>query len=548
MLWVNKRKALIAAFAAGALMSPAASYGAFTTVALSGEDIDGAPGGLRFGDTFGQSPLLNNAGQVLINGGVTGDGVDDTNGWALFTGSVGGGLELTLRQGDAAGVPAGQIGAFASTLKLNQNGDWAVLGRQQSDTNLSPFNFSAIYASDGQGGFRVVAAGDAVSPQDGRAYEGRTRVFLDALSGQNDIGYRDRLDQPGGNPGGFQDEFSFGGDPSSPTVISGPGMPSPITGKQYTQLGVLSVINENGLSAFAADVANPDFSGNQRSLFLRQLGSGSTTVVASTDETAPGLPDAIFSRLDQAAINNAGYLLFHAQLEDSDPFEDRYNRFDDNDQALYLRNPNGDLILVAHESGEVPGGLGTFQNDGGIFNAFGSTVLNGRGDLAFTASLDFERNDAIFIRRADGEYVVLAQDGVTLTDGTVITGVPRVRDNHALALNDLGQIVFEAFADGNESLIAGDVFGDLSVLVSVGDEMLLSDGSTGIISGLDFAGANGGHESGNLTGLNDLGQVLFEARFEDGRSGIFLVTIPEPASLTIALLGGVLIVARRRRG
>lgn len=47
--------------------------------------------------------------------------------------------------------------------------------------------------------------------------------------------------------------------------------------------------------------------------------------------------------------------------------------------------------------------------------------------------------------------------------------------------------------------------------------------------------------------LNDFGQVVYQFSLADGRSGIALYTIPEPASLTLLALGFAALSRRHRR-
>jgi MYXO-CTERM domain-containing protein len=66
------------------------------------------------------------------------------------------------------------------------------------------------------------------------------------------------------------------------------------------------------------------------------------------------------------------------------------------------------------------------------------------------------------------------------------------------------------------------------------------------VSDLDLVVGSGGQD-GHASGLNDLRQVVFSAKFTDGSSGVFLTTIPAPAGGAVALVGLGLLGTRRRR-
>lgn len=92
-------------------------------------------------------------------------------------------------------------------------------------------------------------------------------------------------------------------------------------------------------------------------------------------------------------------------------------------------------------------------------------------------------------------------------------------------------IVFEgSFGGGEEGLFA--LFN--GTLINIIDSTQTLDGKAIDSFGFDSEGVDGN-------------QVAFEVRFDNGSEGIYLATIPEPASAALLGLGGLLVSRRRRR-
>ena len=54
-----------------------------------------------------------------------------------------------------------------------------------------------------------------------------------------------------------------------------------------------------------------------------------------------------------------------------------------------------------------------------------------------------------------------------------------------------------------------------------------------------------GGEDGQGTSFNNAGQLAFWLSFTDGSEGIFVATIPEPASLVVLIVGTGLVLGKR---
>ena len=121
-----------------------------------------------------------------------------------------------------------------------------------------------------------------------------------------------------------------------------------------------------------------------------------------------------------------------------------------------------------------------------------------------------------------------------------------------MALNTAGQLAFlSILTDGSTGIWGTDLGGNLREVVHSGDILQLAPGDARTVIGLSFLGGSG-NSDGRPSGFSDNGQVTFWASFADGSSGIFVsnaLTVPEPATSTLACLGLVLLVgtAWRRR-
>jgi PEP-CTERM motif len=99
------------------------------------------------------------------------------------------------------------------------------------------------------------------------------------------------------------------------------------------------------------------------------------------------------------------------------------------------------------------------------------------------------------------------------------------------SINSAGTVAFFAFLDaGGSGIFTGD---DplTDTVIRTGDALF---GST--VTDLSF-----------FRGLNDNGDITFRYHLADGRTGVAVAVVPEPASWALSGLGGLGILVRRRR-
>lgn len=184
--------------------------------------------------------------------------------------------------------------------------------------------------------------------------------------------------------------------------------------------------------------------------------------------------------------------------------------------GLYLGHPGGSLTRLYDTSTPVPGG-------GGAFTFFAQPSLE-NGRVAFYARTP---NTEGVYSDASGTLVTLAQTGMP---------VPGLPGNTFLGSNtpslDNGYVVFYATISGPSGGFGlfTNYGGEVSKIISTGDML---DGR--IVDGVTFS--RGGH-SGDT--------IAFGVIFTDGWRGVYMGTIPAPATGVVVAVG-MLAAARRRR-
>lgn len=297
----------------------------------------------------------------------------------------------------------------------------------------------------------------------------------------------------------------------------------------FNFLGRFPSINDSGAVAFAATLSD-----GSEGIF-RGAGGALTTIASTT-----GNPINFFAFFP--SLNNSGAVAFQAERQDftnvlyvgsggalttvsdpaspSNPFVGSFGgpSLNDNGQIAF-----GDQLKTG-ENGIFLSSGGTFKtiaDDSGPLQGFDDRPsLNDNGQVAFLGSLD------------TGSQAIFLGDGNTLTIIADENGGFFSFDNPSL--NNKGDVAFDAmlatfpvfgqglFLNGHPILVPGD----------------LLDGS--IVTGVSFF----------REGLNDHGQLAFEAFLEDGRTGIYRADlVPEPSALllfSVGLLGTLGGTALRR--
>jgi len=454
---------------------------------------DPAPGGLYLGEMFG-APLLNEAGQVAF-GCDTRDDEGMVWGSGIFRyDAPGSGIPIVL-QGDPA--PGG--------------GTFEMLGAYwQNDTGQVAFwtdmPVTGLYRGDGTVITWLVGRGDPAPVPPGGTFDMFDTMTPPSLNGSGQAALAANV------MGGTAMSGIFRADGATTTTMALEGDPAPAPGGGTD--GLFSTfytpdVNDLGQAAFQADTMGGMSTGG----LFRSDGATVVSIVRQ-GQAAPWPPGGTFDGMfESVAFNNAAQVAFAANLMGGTSLSGLF------------RGDGTTLTTLAAESQPIPDGPGTFS-------MFGGLTFNDAGQVALHASLTGTAqgmDDDEGIYRADGvtiDKIVRKGDPVPEGGGTFGTlgmvDVPRI--------NSGGQVAF--IADINDPMGGGPWSGiyladDREVVLVARTGQALPDG-LGPASELNFSGPGGGLMGRPMPVLNDLGQVVYSARGDDGMGGmpvgIFLYT------------------------
>jgi len=483
---------------------------------------DAAPGDNGVFEIF-RDPALNDLGQAAFRADLTNtnDGPFDDTG--IFYGDI---TMLTEVVREGVAVPDGN-GSFSSfgTPAINESSQTA-FAASLDDTSGGISDNSGTYRGDGVSLTQIARKGQAAPGGNNGVFDSQSTP---AINDMGQTGFSAFVDLGDGGSTFDEDGIFYFADTLGLMPVVRKDQSSPDGDGAFTDFSG-AAFNNAGQTAFAADLTS---TANVEGIYR---GDGNTlTQLARTGQTAPdgdGGNDGNFTFFNMPAINDAGQTAFSASLANT---SDGFN----NDLGIFLSDDALGLRQIVREGEMAPDGNGDFFS-------LADPALNDAGQVVFTASLKNTTGgatDSLGIFRDDAitDPTQVARAGQMAPDGnghfTSFTNP---------AINNAGQVAFIAFL-ANTSGQPGDdtglyLFDDTFGLIQVargGDDLL---GST--IVGLGFVGSVGANGD-ERSGINETGQVAYRFTLADGREGIALFTIPEPASF--ALLGMISLVMVRRR-
>ncbi len=488
-----------------------------TKILLTGEPAPGIDGATV---SFLFTPQIDGAGNVLIDGYVTGPGITAANNRAVWHGSAGN-LSLVVREGSPApGVPGAFI-AEGWTVYLSESGIVAIScflsgpGVQDGVTDLGTF------AGPPEALQRIVQAGDpAPSTEPGTVFA--SNIFFGVQVSDNGallLNY----DLAGPAIDSSNDRAMYIGYPDNPQLIWRRGMQAPGCEEGVLFGGADGVVfNDNDQVAFRCSLMGAGVTSANNSGYW--AGSPeSLELIARKGFQAPALPPGVnLFGTSFPGINYAGWVAFWGGLSGA-------GVDGTNNHALWVGSPAAPQ-LVARRGDPAPDAPdGTVMT---VVTVSGNKPINNLEAIAFEATpagpdVTSENDFAAYLRTSEGTRLVLRESQMLAQFGS---GVALGQGSSKFALTDLGDVVTSTLLSGvgvnadNDNVAwirrpsgwwvplirSGDILDGRVVLPGSAEEVLPIPNSTG-----------GGDAV--LQFANDHGAVAGRLVFGDGACGIYVV-------------------------
>ena len=557
-----RKLAVIFALVASGLSASARTV---DTIVVTGQELPGTGlvyDGISIGLSF--NPLhLNDRGEVAFVASTRNAETQEV-GDAVVAGGPGS-LRVAAQSGEqATGLADGITFNALRSVDFNNRGQ-LVFRSFLSGPGLDDENDTGIWFEDH--GQRILVARDG-SPAPGADadFEIRYGSLQALLDDDGNVAFPGRVgDLP------FLTTFGIWGGPPAAVdllVIEGqsvPDSPDRVFGIPPFPASVISfgnpITNRDGVTAFATFTRHAEslaFDDTYVGGIWKNTADGLTPIMQTSD-AVPGVANgvqfipALFG-LGVAVFdfNDAEQVVFNGVLSGEGVEES-------NDWGVWIFG-DGSGQLVAREGGDVPGLDGVrFDNLASI-----APVLNNAGQTTFIGTLagvgvDGSNDRAIWRAGVDEELRLVAREGGAATgfdEGVVFESF-----GFALGLNDVGQLVFSGTVAGpgiddtnNLAYWLQEEDGGIELILRTGDTFEVLPGEQRVVSSLlstlsvnNTRSAIGG--GGDASTFNNQSQLIFEATFTDGSSGLFLLNlmpIPEPSSALLVGLGMSLFVLSRR--
>jgi hypothetical protein len=451
-----------------------------------------------------ESPRIDGVGNAAFGAQLAGTGVTNANRFVLYA-TVNGSPAIAARTG-AGETPGPGVGGDASF-------------------SSNPFFTTHNFGANGEISLHTLMTGTGIT-----FFNNDRGQFKTSGGGSPAIYARNGVASPGPNLGANVFFSSF---PDGPALI-----------------------NPSGNTAFRAFLTGSGTSSSDNSAIFTNIGGvvaasarkGSTTL-------GPGLGGSVFfDSFTSLDFNAAGTTLFSATLSG--------NVSASNNNVIAIDTVAATPAVVARTG--VSNAAGPNMGAGVTFTQFITPHLNGAGKVAFFASIAgpgiTSANDDGLFSNASGSMKMIARTGaVGAAAGLGPNLGPNITfiDFAGAAQNTSGKAVIAALLTGpgvdntnDGALFYADAAnnGALIPIVREGDLFDVDPGpgvdNRQIADIVNIWGGNG--ESGTQASFNDAGLLVFRMEFTDFSTGIFTVTVPEPA-IGLALLSASALLAPRRR-
>jgi len=437
-------------------------------IVREGESAPGTPSGVNFSGSPNNGPQFNNGGEIAFRDVLRGTGVDDTNNVGIFSGGGGNGLQLIARDGDnVPGMPIGITFSLLGEPILNGAGEIAFAGSFDGAGD----NDRGIFRRGGGNGLElVVREGDAAGMPIGANLSGFNSFSL-SLNGAGEIAFIGFLTGPGinfdNNIGIFSESGGNGLKLIARTGDNAPGTQNGVYFNTFTT----PVLNGAGQIAFRSSLAgvgvdDSDGGINNNTGIFSEGGGNGLQLIARAGDNAPGTPIGVnFTSFSNDVLNDAGEMAFCGGLRG--PGVD-----DSNDDGIFSEGGGNGLQLIARSGDNAPGtpsGVVFNSFSSPVLNGGGQIAFTCR--LTGTG-VDFSNDRGIWAQDLSGSLTLIAREG-DLLDVNSDPSIDDIRTISGLGFsdgfNDRGQLVFLAtFTDGTigvfvSNAVASVILGDCNL-------------------------------------------------------------------------------------
>ena len=449
------------------------------------------------------APALNNAGQTAFSASLTGTSGGTADDMGIYRGEAAAG-SLTLILREKSRTPNSSGFTNLEPPALNAVGQLAFKATRLQPANLGGADFSNIYRASGGQLTSIAEAGDAAPDGNGDF----SFFGIPALNASGQVAFFALL--TGTSGGAADDSGIYRGEAAAgpPTLILREKSRTP-NSTGFTDLDT-PALNAVGQLAFNATRLQPANLGGADFPNIYRASGGQLTPIAEAGDAVPD-GNGDFSQFGNRALNASGQVAFKAFLTGT-------SGGGSDDTGLFLGSGSA-VTQIAREGAAVPDGNGNFSS-------ITSSALNASGQVAFTADLTstsggVSDNSGIFLG-SGGAITQIAREGAAAPDGN-----GDFSSFSAPALNASGQVAFAASLTGT----SGGTTDDFGIFLANGIDTIQVARGGKTLAGDTIANfffnpstdVNGNERSG----INDAGQVAYQAILSNGDSVIARFTIPD---------------------
>ncbi|HRK31534.1 MAG TPA: hypothetical protein PLD59_10685 [Tepidisphaeraceae bacterium] len=463
--------------------------------------------------------------------------------WAGTQGSI---VNYALEGEQAGNAPAGVLYGFNNfTPTVNESG-FVAFRTNLTDTDANPANNRGVFLGDAKANIVMIARGDDAVP--GAVGDVRFSDFVTqpAINASEQIAFHASLN--GADVTAASNTAIFRATYSSPTptlyVREGDQAGGLASGVLHGEIQPAITMNSAGDVVFITDLTGTGVTGaNDRAIFK---GNGSIAPVARKGDQAPGTPSGTTFLLNSfttsAAVNAGGQVAFTSRLTGTGVNVS-------NQTGLWALDPFNQLVKVAREGDTIDlDGISKTIGFGLSFHSISGggegrqTSFNNSSQLAYAAPFT-DGTQAIINARVGGAARINA-NAPTLgasVGNSFFTGSPLPINTYGAVTGDIGYLKF-VVVSGNQVKILLDFNGtntagaiaELNRHAAIYGYTVQPSSFSTFDALITYANASQEYFYWNFANIGDVSLV-----------GVQMT--PEPGTISLGLLGCLLLSRRRRR-